>query len=471
MNRYKRLLSNTFVFAIGTFSSKVLVYFLVPLYTHVLTNAQFGSADLIQQTGNLLLPLASLGITTAVLRFGLDSAVRKTDVFTAGLLCVMFGSGALLLLSPLWLLVRPLAPYSVLLMVFAVMSTLRSLCSQFVRSQSRVRLFALDGLLSTATMLLLTILFLTVFRWGVTGYIAAIVCSDFLSVLFLTVTGRLWRYVGFSGLQPNVLRQMLRFALPLIPNTLLWWITNVSDRYFVIYMMGEEHNGPYAIAYKIPALIILVAGVFMNAWQISAVTEQEDRERFYSKVGNHYTSILMIVASLILLGDRMIIRLWVAEDYYIAWQYVPLLTLATVCTCLVDFLGSIYLVEKKSVHSMLTAAVSAVMNLILNAVLIPVWGVNGAAAATLLCYFTVFLIRFWDTRRYIKVAWHLPRLCGGFAILAAQTVLLWWDVPYLYLWEGLLTLAMLVLHGNSLMRSVKTLLHSRRAARQDTETE
>ena len=62
MDKYKKLISNTVIFAIGTFSSKVLVFLLMPLYTRVLSDAEYGITDLIVQTGNLLLPLASLGI-------------------------------------------------------------------------------------------------------------------------------------------------------------------------------------------------------------------------------------------------------------------------------------------------------------------------------------------------------------------------------------------------------------------------
>ena len=84
MDKYRRLVSNTVVFAIGTFSSKVLVFLLMPLYTWALSPDQYAVTDLIVQTGNLLLPLVTLGIVNAVIRFGLDKSVRKSDVLTSG---------------------------------------------------------------------------------------------------------------------------------------------------------------------------------------------------------------------------------------------------------------------------------------------------------------------------------------------------------------------------------------------------
>lgn len=84
VDKYKKLLSNTLIFAIGTFSSKLLVFFLTRLYTAVLTESEYGAVDLIQQTGNLLLPLVTLGITNAVIRFGLDRGVKKAMYLRRG---------------------------------------------------------------------------------------------------------------------------------------------------------------------------------------------------------------------------------------------------------------------------------------------------------------------------------------------------------------------------------------------------
>ncbi|MEG1869859.1 MAG: oligosaccharide flippase family protein, partial [Oscillospiraceae bacterium] len=101
MDKYSKLLSNTFIFAIGTLSSKVLVFLLMPLYTRVLTSADYGVVDLIVQTSNLLIPIVSVGISNAVIRFGLDKSIRKSEVFSTGLLTVICGFSIFLLMIPL----------------------------------------------------------------------------------------------------------------------------------------------------------------------------------------------------------------------------------------------------------------------------------------------------------------------------------------------------------------------------------
>ncbi len=462
MDKYKRLASNTMIFAIGTFSSKLLSFFLTRLYTEVLDRAQYGVTDLIQQSGNLLLPLVTLGITNAVVRFGLDKGVKKQDVFTTGLLSLLAGMVLLLLISPLLGMIDLLTEHIWLLCLFVLMSSLRSLCAQFVRAQNRVKLFAIDGILSTATTILFNVLFLVVLKntvfGGVFGYIFSIICSDALSVVFLFVVAKLHRYIRFRGIDLTQSRAMLKYSIPLIPNTILWWITNVSDRYIVAEVLGEGANGLYAAAYKIPSLIMLVSGIFMDAWQISAFTEKEGRDRFYTKVMSTYSALLFVMASGVILCTRLVPHVLFAKEYYEAWKYIPLLVIAMVFTCMVNFLGSIYMVEKKSTRSLMTAAISAVVNIVLNFLWIPRFGVNGAAAATLVCYLLVFVIRLWDTRRYIRIQWDYIRLILCTVILIAQTAILLLEVPLWIVWEVLLFGVVLALCGKGMLESARRLL-------------
>lgn len=457
MDKYKRLVSNTMIFAIGTFSSKILMFFLTRLYTSVLDQSQYGITDLIQQAGNLLLPLVTLGITNAVVRFGLDKGVRKSDVFTTGLVSLFAGFLLLLFCSPLLGKIELISNYVWLLCLFVFMSSLRSLCAQFVRARNKVRLFAVDGILSTVTTILFNILYLIVLDLGIFGYIFSIVCADALSVVFLFFTARLGEYVKFKALDRTVTRAMLKYAVPMIPNTILWWITNVSDRYIVTAVWGEDYNGLYAAAYKIPSLIMLASGIFMDAWQISAVTEQEERDKFYTRIMSMYSMFLFVLASGLIVFTRVIPHVLFAPAYYEAWRYIPLLVISMVYTCMVNFLGSIYMVEKRSIRSLITAMLSAVINIVLNCLWIPRYGVNGAAAATLTCYLVVFVVRLIDTRQYIRIAWNYAQLIVCTALLLLQTVLLLYEVPHWQLYQVLIFLSVVALCGKGMLESVRRL--------------
>ena len=100
LDKYKKLITNTLLFALSSFGSKVLVYLMMPLYTGILTPDEYGIITNIQDTSQLLLPLTCVGITNAIIRFGLDAACDKKAVFTGGFAALGIGTALVALLYP-----------------------------------------------------------------------------------------------------------------------------------------------------------------------------------------------------------------------------------------------------------------------------------------------------------------------------------------------------------------------------------
>ncbi len=429
MDKYKKLASNTIIFAIGTFSSKVLSFLLMPFVTRMMGTGDYGAADLVQQTVNVLIPIVTLQVNSAALRFSLDKAKNKADVFTVGVRTTLIGFTVFLFCSYPISLIKindfELGNYIILIIVFVLISGFRQLCQQFVRGSGKVKLFAIDGIIATATTLLFTILFLGPFKWGVTGYIVAIIASDACSIIFFTLTARLHRYIRSHLFEKGITAQMLKYCVPLIPTVILWWIINVSDRYMVTYFVGTSANGLYTAASKIPNFVILFSQIFIDAWQLSAVDEHESkrvRARFFSKVFRVYSGGVFAVASALILFCQLITKILVAPEYYDSWQYVPILIIATSFSCIVNFLASVYMAEKKSLMALLTASSGAITNIVLNMLFIPKIGANGAAVATVCAFLVVFVTRSANARRYIKINYQLPLMIMQAAVLIIQSV-------------------------------------------------
>lgn len=443
MNKYRNLISNTFIFAIGTFSSKVLVFLLMPLYTKVLSEAQYGTVDLMVQVGNFLLPLVSCGIVNGIIRFGLDKYYKKRDVFTTGFLTILFGFIILLILEPILVHVPYLNENTMMIYVFVLMSSMRSLCSQFVRAKGYVKLYAIDGLLSTATTIFFNVLYLVVLKWGINGYMLAMISADTLSTLFLFYVAGLRRYLHIRGLNLSTSREMLRYSIPMIPNSIFWWVNNMASRYMIAYFMGEEYNGLFAVAYKIPTIIVLMSNIFMDAWQMSAVSDSPDkRASFFTRVFLFYQSLICTAASGLILFSKVITMILVSDSFYESWKYIPLLLLSTIFSCMSTFLGSVYMVEKKSMLNFITTGIGAVINVVLNFLFIPIFGVNGAAFATFLSYFVVFVLRVIDTRRFIPMHFHPMRLTFNTLVLLAQAFIMIFEVKGWIFFELILTVLM-----------------------------
>ncbi|MBR5871553.1 MAG: polysaccharide biosynthesis C-terminal domain-containing protein [Clostridia bacterium] len=412
-NKYQHLISNTAILGIGTFSSKLLVFFMVGFYTACLSKAEYGIADFVTQTANLLIPLLSVGIAEAVFRFALDRDEEPSRVFTVGLVTVLGGGAVFLLIIPILNSVSYFYGYGLLIWAYTFFSCLHTVCIQYMRARGRMKQFAGYGILSTAVTIVCNLILLLGFDLGVTGYVMSIILSDALVTALLFFTESLWRDVKLSSVSKTLFRRMLRFSIPLIPTTVFWWVTNAADRFMVLYMIDEAANGLYAVAYKIPSLLILFSGIFIEAWQFSAVKERGDAEHshFFETVFDSFQALMFMAGCGLTAFAKIAVDIMAAESYYPSWQYIPVLSVATIFSSLVTFMGSVYLVEKKSVLSFITSMIGAVINIVLNFLLIPTeLGPNGAALATFASYFIVFIIRAVNAQKYIRFNMHPIKL-------------------------------------------------------------
>lgn len=463
MDKYRKLISNTFIFAVGTFSSKVLVFLLMPLYTNVLSEEQFGMVDLMVQVGNFLLPIVSCGIINGIIRFGLDKYYKKSDVFTTGFLTVFAGFGILLLLEPLLSHIPYLKENTFLIYIFVLMSSLRSLCSQFVRAKGYVKLYALDGILSTATTIFFNVLYLVVLKWGINGYMLAMISADTLSSIFLFYLAGLRHYLHFRRLNLSTAREMLRYSVPLIPNSIFWWINNMASRYLIAWFLGAQANGLFAVAYKIPTIIVLMSNIFMDAWQMSAVSDTSSkRSSFFTHVFLCYQALICTAASGLILFSKVITKILVSDAFYPSWKFIPFLLLSTVFSCMSTFLGSVYMVEKKSILNFITTGIGALVNVGLSFFLIQTdLQANGAAVATFISYLLVFLLRVVDTRRFLPMKFHFSRLVFNTVVLLAQAIIMILEIRGWILFELLLTGLMVIANIGSLFATLRRLLAKR----------
>lgn len=434
MNKYKTLVSNTALISLGTFGSKLLVFLMVRFYTGYLTTAEYGTSDLITQTANLLLPIISLGVTNGVFRFVLDSNYNKKSVFSVGLFSITAGGLLFLIIAPVLSAVGQFEGYVWLIVVYTMASCYHSLCSQYIRAVGKTAFFAVQGIVNTSLVIVLNILFLAVFDMGITGYVLSVVLADGLSAILIFVKEKLWNQITLK-IEKSTVIEMLKYSIPMIPTTIFWWVTSVSDRYMVSAFIGTDANGIYAVSYKVPTFLTLLSTVFMQAWQFSAVAESENGSKehidFFSKVWASFQSVMFLAASAVIAFSVVIIKILTTPDYYTAWKYVPVLAGAMIFSAFANFMGSVYVVEKRSKNSFLTSLLGAGLNIVLNFLLIPSsLGVQGAAIATFVSYIAVFIVRAVNARKYIPFNIYWGQVAVNTAVILVQCVFMVLSLPF-----------------------------------------
>ena len=416
MNKYKKLAFNTMIFAIGGFGSKILALLLTRLYTNNIGSSDSSTKELLEITANFLLPIFTFSMAEAVIRFGLDNKYKKEEVFSTAFCLNGVGMILMLIVGPLLKFISFLDfidGYTILLLSFVLSSSLRSLCSQFVRARGMVKLYSLDGILATLSLFIFNIVFISNFHWGVKGFMLASIMADLCSAIFLFIVAKLDKFLGFRYYSKKLATSMMRFAVPLIPTVIMWVITGFSDRLFIRYMhsdrvaLGSSAAGIYGYATKVPNLISMVSTIFFSAWNMSAIMENdsEDRSNFYEKVYGAYESLLFIASAFLIAGVQIVTPLFVStknfSEYGDVYKYTPVLVVAVLFMCLDQFLSSIYTATKHTKNSFWTSFAASMANIVLNFFLIPEWGIYGACIATFLSYYLCFWARIIDARYYV----------------------------------------------------------------------
>ena len=470
-NRLTRLLSNTLIFTVGKFVSKLIVIFMTPFYTSYLSSAEYSTSDLITNLCNLLIPLACLGVSEGIFRNAAVRSVDKEAFFTNGFMLMIFGSLGFLALSPLLYFTGYFNDYVWLIICYVLASNIHSVCSQYVCAIGRTKLFAGQGVLNTALTVALNIIFLVGFDMGITGFVLSIVLADFLSTVFVFLVARLHKAFIPGKISRAIMKDLLRFCLPLVPSTIFWWITGVSDRYMVAFMRGDEENGLYAAAYKIPTLLTYVVTIFNDAWRLSAVSESDDREKlgdFYSQIYKYYIAVMFVGGGILSVAAQIFAKILFSESFYAAWIFIPVLSTATVFTALDTFLGSVYFTVKRTQMSLWTSLLGAVVNVGLNLLMIPEtglgWGAMGASIATFASYFIVYAVRALTMKNFLKFNLYHGKLIANTLLLGAITAFMTYygysgELWGLYVSIGILVVSV-VFNSRDVIQALRQVLSS-----------
>lgn len=426
---YKYLGKNIGLLTISNFGTKLLVFFLVPLYTAVLSTEAYGIYDLINNTVSLLIPIFTINISEGVLRFCLDKNEKREDIFSIairinfiGFLCIL----ALLGFNHVFLIIPTIDEYKGWFLLLYLSNSIYQLMSNFVRGLDDVLDVSIAGALLSITSILCNIIFLILFKWGLTGYFLAFIIGNLFAIFFFIFRLKLWKYFGLSVNNRRLQKEMIAYSVPMILTTISWWINNASDRYIVIAFCGIAVNGIYSVGYKIPSILNVFQSVFNQAWVLSSVREfdPEDKDGFFAETYNTYSCLMVIVASAIIILTKLLARIMYAKDFYEAWVYVPFLTIAIIFGAMSGYIGGIFSAVKNTKALSLTVVIGATVNIILNFLLVKKVGAIGAAIATMVSYFVVWQIRIFLAKKYMILRISLIRDYMAYIVLIIQAGLI-----------------------------------------------
>lgn len=402
-----RLVKGTVVYMIGNILSKALQMLILPVITASLNTSQYGYYDLIVTTISLITPVVTLQIVEAMFRYLFEATTteKKSTISTVSIFllfgCIILAFGVLIVD-----MVFPKLEYPILVYFNYLSFIVFNYMQKMARCTSHNKEFAVSGVLNTIVMLAMQAICLLGLKLSVDGMLIANCVSYFAASLYLEVKIKSFKYFSIKHFDKSLLNELIKYSLPLVPNSICWWLVSASDRYVISIFLGTGANGIYSIASKFSMLLTFVTSVFQMAWQESAIIEssQKDRDIFYSNTFNSYMKLLMSGFLVALPTIRILFPLLTDSRYHSGYLYNPILLMGAIFSAFSQFYGSAYLAFKKTNGAFSTTVAAAIINLVVGVSLIKWVGLFGPALGTVISFCAQWLLRTRQMKDYFKVS-------------------------------------------------------------------
>ena len=457
-SKYKTLLKDTFIFGLGNLGTKLILFLLVPLYTNYMSEAEYGTADLVFTIAQLMTPFISVVIFDAVIRFALSKNEKKEDVILVGITVLGLSAVLGLLITPIVGLYKAVAEWKWYLYFYVIFNIAGSIEFCYLKAKGRNKTYAFLSIVQTGLMAGLNVYFLVCRAMSIQGYLLAYIISNVIVDVCLFFAASIASDLRKARFDANLFKRMVLYSAPLILNNVSWWVIHSSDKVMVEAMVSTVALGIYTAAAKIPALINVIVSIFQQAWGISAVREYEtSNDKGYYSTVFRYLFLLISGACIFFVSImKIFMNYYVGKAFTDAWHYVPLLLVSAVFAGVAGYFGSMYGALKKSVNNMLSTMIAAVVNIIVNWLLIPYIGIWGAVIGTLIAYTAIAFVRLFDVKRYVTIDVNWDTFLLTIFVLVLQAVFVSLDI-HIYLVSIMAVFAYMVINFRDLKVLLKTI--------------
>lgn len=409
MSSIGRLGKNAILVFIGNMGSKLISLIMLPIYTRWLSVEDYGLTDIISVYVTLLMGVVTCCIADALFVFPKGANTEdKKKYFSSS---VFFEIIMLLITYLIFFFIQKCTKENTSSFVDNIWLIYLMLCSQiiqqtiqqFVRSIDKMLLYSLTGIISTVTVALYSIILIP--RFGVIGYVFAIILSNVSASIFSFIIAKIYTFVSIVSINLCYLKKMLQYSVPLIPNGIMWWLVNAVNRPIMENSVGLYGNGIYAVANKLPGVLTMLFSVFVTAWQISVLEEfgKKEYKKFYNKIFE-FLFVLMITAMMIItMLSKELISLFADQSYYEAWKFVPALTLSVFFSSIAGFVGVNFSAARQSKYYFYSSIYAAVVAVVLNSTLIPRYGLWGAVVSLNGSFAIMAISRIMYSWKYVSI--------------------------------------------------------------------
>jgi O-antigen/teichoic acid export membrane protein len=416
----KQLASDSLIYGLSGVVTKMIGILLVPIYTRIFLPDDYGIITLITTTFFLIGVLITFALDNSAARWFYDSSnVTEQKKTFAVYIWFQFATATVIAIIVIivsyffasHLIHKDNAPiYLILPAISLITNILPIVLINWYRVHRRPIATVVFTIASTLTTIGLTVLYVIKWHWGIIGVFAAITTS---TILFsLLAMHQLWHWLSFKYFNKVRLKEMLRFAAPMVPAAIAYWLLNNTDAYFIAYFKDKSAVGLFSIGAMMASAIGLFTGAFQQAWGPFAfsIIHNDNAKDVYAKVFLIFGSFIAVVAATLMLFAPEVLMLFASPLYYDGAWVTGILGYNLVLISF-SYIAIIGVSIKKTTLPYATAMLYAsIATVLLDVLLIPKFGIEGSAIATVLAQIIVPVYIFYKGQKVYFIPYEFKKV-------------------------------------------------------------
>jgi len=422
MNKKKELAKNTFIISIGKICTQLITFLLLPLYTSVLSTSDYGIVDLINTIVILLVPIITLQLEQGLFRELIevrDDNIKKKSIISSGINCMLIQFIIyLILFFSISIFINN--DYKLFLVTNVISYILNSILLQIARGCGNNKVYSIGSFLCAFSTILFNILFLVVIKLGVYGMIIGTMLGQLISAVYIFISMKLYNFYSIKKFDKDIIKKIILYTIPLVPNAISWWVFNASDKLIVSIFLGMSFTGILSASLKFSNVISATYNVFHISWIESMALHIKDKDIsvFFNETFDIILSFFTSVIVMVIACMPIIFPILINKNFSFSYYLIPISLVAAIFHIIVSLVTAIYYGYKDSKAIAQTSIFSAIINIIAHLILIKFVGLYAAPISTLIAYLSMGIYRvIVINKKYFKINFDLKKVLLTFITL------------------------------------------------------
>lgn len=456
----KELMKNTIIIAIGKFSTQVISYLLLPLYTSILTTSEYGIYDFLVTACIFIVPFITLLMEESMFRFLIDEDTDTGKKKVMSNACIYSILSMIVWCIILFIILCILKyKYTLVFVLYIISCIFITLTNSITRGMGKLKLYSLSNFILSMLTIILNILLIAVIKLGVNGLLYATIIANVITSLFIFFKLKIYSYINLKYVNKKKLKEMVTYSYPLVPNSIGWSIINISDRIIVTLFLGSSSNGIYAMANKFPNIMNTFSSFFFTAFKENAskVIKKKDYEDYYNNILNIVHNSFIAISLLLITIIPFVFNIFINKSFNEAYMYIPILVIALYYGNMSGFYGSLFVAFKETKLIGKSTVIGAIINIIVNLALIKFIGIYAAVISTLLSNYVVNAYRKYKSKEYLTLE-KIDNYYLSIFMMILVTVLYYFKNTYINILALVIALLYSFISNKELINSTKNLV-------------